>query len=274
MLNFGNLTLDQIAHYSYQSKPASLLQGLHFNATALHRPLVLLGNQRVPTAVRIPLSPAQIPHPTAPSLDHSMSTLPSNKNLYIHDDETRPREMSTHPDNPIIESDLSDVDDEDTVQAILVSNLAMSSENHYAPDTPPQTKLSQALSPSLSPAAGFLAIQGWTKLGTAINLSNTVENSQETLSEPKCLVYTANPSFLGDQITQITNSLTEAISGITGNNSICLSPPVMTQDAAKNERDMQAGVEPFLYCLSNITMAQRDHLIPSNAGRLTSLPSS
>ncbi|KAK0229244.1 hypothetical protein EDD85DRAFT_852263 [Armillaria nabsnona] len=219
--NFGNSTPDQIALYGYQSKPASLLQGIHFNATALHCPLVLLGNQRVPTAVRIPLSTAQIPCLTAPSLRYHTSNLPNDKNPYIHDDKAPPQEIFTQPDKTI------------------TGTLAF----------------------TLPPAAGFPAIQGWTKLGTAINLSNMVEHSRESLSKPKCLVYTANPSFPGDQITQITDSLTEAISGITGNNSICLSPPVLTRGAAKNEREMQAGVEPFLYCLSNITTAQRDRLV-------------
>ncbi|KAK0235617.1 hypothetical protein EDD85DRAFT_837523 [Armillaria nabsnona] len=260
--NFGNSTPDQIALYGYQSKPASLLQGIHFNATALHCPLVLLGNQRVPTAVRIPLSTAQIPRLTAPSLRYHTSNLPNDKNPYVHDDKAPPQEIFTRPDNPTIDSDLSDLDDEDTVQSILVPNLAMSSGNHYAPDTPPPDEtITGTLAFTLPPAAGFPAIQGWTKLGTAINLSNMVEHSRESLSEPKCLVYTANPSFPGNQITQITDSLTEAISGITGNNSICLSPPVLTRGAAKNEREMQAGVEPFLYCLSNITTAQRDRLV-------------
>ncbi|KAK0245351.1 hypothetical protein EDD85DRAFT_964276 [Armillaria nabsnona] len=138
----------------------------------------------------------------------------------------------------------------------------MSSGNHYAPDTPPPDKtITGMLAFTLPPTAGFPAIQGWTKLGTAINLSNMVEHSQESLSEPKCLVYTANPSFPGNQITQIIDSLTEAISSITGNNNICLSPPVLTRGAAKNECKMQAGIKPFLYCLSNITMAQRDCLV-------------
>ncbi len=89
----------------------------------------------------------------------------------------------------------------------------MSSGNHYAPDMPPPDEtITGTLTFTLPPAAGFPAIQGWTKLGTTINLSNAVEGSWESLSEPKCLVYTANPSFPGDQITQITDSLTEAIS--------------------------------------------------------------
>ncbi|PBK88106.1 hypothetical protein ARMGADRAFT_1034377 [Armillaria gallica] len=64
---------------------------------------------------------------------------------------------------------------------------------------------------TLLPADGFPEIQDWTKSGTVINLSN--------------------------HITQITNSLTSAIQGITGNKNICLLPPVLTHGPAKRQRD-------------------------------------
>ncbi len=114
---------------------------------------------------------------------------------------------------------------------------------------------------TLPPADGFPEIQGWTKLSTAINLSNLVERSRDDLSHPKCLLYAVSPSFPGDQITQITDSLTSTIQGITGNENICLSPPVLTHGPAKSECEIQPGVEPFLFCLSNITTGQRDCLV-------------
>ena len=45
---FRNSMPLHIAHYGYQSKPASLLQGIHFNTMALHCPPVLLKTQSKP----------------------------------------------------------------------------------------------------------------------------------------------------------------------------------------------------------------------------------
>ncbi|KAK0189958.1 hypothetical protein F5146DRAFT_1224929 [Armillaria mellea] len=126
---------------------------------------------------------------------------------------------------------------------------------------PSDDTLTGSLTYTLPPATRFPEIQGWMKLSMAINLLNLVECSHEVLSEPKCLLYTMNPSFPGDQIMLITNALTNAIQGLTRNVNICLSPPVLTHGAAKNEHDVQPGAEPFLFCLSNITTNQKNCLV-------------
>ncbi|KAK0184118.1 hypothetical protein F5146DRAFT_1006804 [Armillaria mellea] len=199
-----------IAYYGYQSKPASLLQGIHFNTTALLCPLVLLKTQN-----RSNIEPS------------------------------------------------SSLDNKDAVHAILVPNTTMSLPGNLVPSTPmpPDDTLAGSLAYTLPPATGFPEIQGWMKLGMAINLSNLVEHSREVLSEPKCLLYTMNPSFPGDQIMLITDALTNAIQGLTRNVNICLLPPVLTHGAAKNERDVQPSAEPFLFCLSNITTNQKNCLV-------------
>ncbi|KAK0437478.1 hypothetical protein EV421DRAFT_1738946 [Armillaria borealis] len=166
--NFRNSTLDQIAFYGYQSKPASLLQGIHFNSTAPHCLPVLLRNQ-------------------------------NQRNI----------------------EDPMNLDDEDTIHTILVPNLSMLLGFIFVPDmpmfSPPlDDTITGHLAFTLLPAAGFPAIQGWIKLGTAINLSNMVKHSQEGLRKSKCLIFT---------ITQITDALTNTVQGVTGNDSICLSPP-------------------------------------------------
>ncbi|KAK0217784.1 hypothetical protein IW262DRAFT_1298405 [Armillaria fumosa] len=135
--------------------------------------------------------------------------------------------------------DQSNLSDKDAICAILTPNLSMSSASLHAPDTPPHDTPTGNLAYMLPPAAGFPEIQGWTKQETAINMSNIVKNSQESLSEPKCLLYTVNPSFSRDQITQLTDSLTNAVQGLTGNNNIILSPPVLSCGAAKNEREVK-----------------------------------
>ncbi|KAK0186394.1 hypothetical protein F5146DRAFT_1227047 [Armillaria mellea] len=251
-LRFRNSMPLHIAYYSYQSKPASLLQGIHFNTTALLCPPILLKTQRVPFAVRIPLTLAQLQLPPAPATNSDLSPLPN-----IHYDDISHRETL-----PQLEPS-SSLDDEDAVHTILVSNTTMSLPGNLVPSTPmpPDDTLAGSLAYTLPPTTGFPEIQGWTKLGMAINLSNLVERSHEVLSEPKCLLYTMNPSFSEDQIMLITDALTNAIQGLTGNVNICLSPPVLTCGAAKNERDVQPGAEPFLFCLSNITTNQKNCLV-------------
>ncbi|KAK0187677.1 hypothetical protein F5146DRAFT_1226077 [Armillaria mellea] len=238
-------------------KPASLLQGIHFNTTALLCPPVLLKTQRVLFAVRIPLTPAQLRLPPASATNSDLSPLPN-----IHYDDISHRETLPQLDRSNIEPS-SSLDDEDAVHAILVPNTTMSLSGNLVPSTPmpPDDTLAGSLAYTLPPATGFPEIQGWTKLGTAINLSNLVECSHEVLSEPKCLLYTVNPSFPGDQIMLITDALTNAIQGLTRNVNICLLPLVLTRGAAKNEHDVQPGAEPFLFCLSNITTNQKNCLI-------------
>ncbi|KAK0486818.1 hypothetical protein EDD18DRAFT_1111041 [Armillaria luteobubalina] len=172
-------------------KPPSLLQGIHFGTTAPVSPPVLLGNE-------------------------------SKTKFYTNYESNYPK------DYPNIE-DQANSSNEDTIRAILAPNPTMSSPL-FVPGTPipPDNTPTSTLAYMLPPAAGFPQIQGWPKLGTAINLSNLVENSHENLSEPKCLLYAANPSFPRDQITQITDTLTNAIQGLMGNKDIILSPPVLS----------------------------------------------
>ncbi|PBK82592.1 hypothetical protein ARMGADRAFT_1090166 [Armillaria gallica] len=171
--------------------------------------------------------------------------------------------LTVQYDYPNIEGTI-DSDDENTIHAILLSNSFMQPEIIHTPATPPMSSDDAPagnLTFTLPFADRFLEIQGWTKSGTAINLSNLVEHSQDDLSHPKCLLYAVNPSFPGDQITQITDSLTSTIQGITGNENICLFPPVLTHGLAKSECKIQLGVESFLFCLSNIMTGQRDWLV-------------
>ena len=97
----------------------------------------------------------------------------------------------------------SSLDNEDAVHAILVPNTTMSLQPNFVPGTPmsPDDTLTGNLAYILPPAVGFPEIQGWMKLGMAINLSNLVKRSHEDLSELKYLLYMANPFFSRDQIT-------------------------------------------------------------------------
>ncbi|KAK0183773.1 hypothetical protein F5146DRAFT_1229358 [Armillaria mellea] len=235
-----------IAYYSYQSKPASLLQGIHFNTMVLHCPLVLLKTQRVLFAVQIPLTSAQLQLPPAPVMNSNLSPLPNIYYNNISHEETLPQLDRSNIKPP------SSLDDEDAVHAILVPNTTMSLQGNFIPGTPmpPDDTLAGSLAYTLPPTTGFPEIQEWMKLGMTINLSNLVEQSHKDLSEPKCLLYTVNPSFLGDQITLITDALTNTIQGLIRNMNICLLPPVLTCSATKTECDVKPGAEPFLFCLS------------------------
>ncbi|KAK0483049.1 hypothetical protein EDD18DRAFT_1112324 [Armillaria luteobubalina] len=191
---YQNSMPHQIVLFGYETKPPSLLQGIHFGTTAPVSPPVLLGNERVPMAVRIPLTPSQLLPQQYHNTDCSTLSLLTtcNNNVPLN-----------QPDYPNIE-DQANSSDEDTVRAILAPNPSMSSPL-FVPGTPipPNNTPTGTLAYTLPPAAGFLQIQGWTKLGTAINLSNLVENSRENLR----------------------------------NKDVILLPPVLSCGAAKNERE-------------------------------------
>ncbi|KAK0477709.1 hypothetical protein EDD18DRAFT_1114613 [Armillaria luteobubalina] len=159
--------------FGYETKPPSLLQGIHFGTTAPVSPPVLLGNERVPTAVQIPLTPSQLPPQQYHNTDCSMLSLLTSCNNDV---------PLNQPDYPNIE-DQANSSDEDTVRAILAPNPTMSSPL-FVPGTPiPSDDTSTGtFAYTLPPVAGFPQIQSWTKLGTAINLSNLVENSCENLT--------------------------------------------------------------------------------------------
>ncbi|KAK0441751.1 uncharacterized protein EV420DRAFT_1649869 [Desarmillaria tabescens] len=141
----------------------------------------------------------------------------------------------------------------------------MSAPHHiYVPDTPPQASSPPLMQPPLpvqppllmqptppaghtptnhisftpAPASGFPKVQGWTKDATWFNLSSTVETSRTNITMPKCYF-------------------------ITGNPDIMLSPPVLTRGKAYGEKEpyTENHINPFLFCLSNITEHEQDSLL-------------
>ncbi|PBK97147.1 hypothetical protein ARMGADRAFT_1075670 [Armillaria gallica] len=96
-----------------------------------------------------------------------------HKNVHTNVDPRLHRGPLSQPEGTI------DSDDENTVHAILMSNSPMRPEIIHTSATPPMSP-DDAPAGNLAftlPADGFPEVQGWTKSGTAINLSNLVERS-------------------------------------------------------------------------------------------------